>query len=173
MAPRLPQKPLRHHRSTLQLTEEQRLELDKMEHWHFLSVQIWTHDVGNFVTALFEILVFILAMFSMDITRNTPDWILKFGFECLKGHKSRWWIEQSSSSGTLWELHIIIVFMYTTLAIVVLSTIPYKYDRLVKSEKEIESEKKKEDKKEKKKQRKKYRSSRRLSMAKPDFELET
>ena len=50
-------------------------------------------------------------------------------------------------SGTLWELHIIIVFMYTTLTIIVLSTIPFKYDRFVKNEKEIKADKDKAKKK--------------------------
>ena len=38
---------------------------------------------------------------------------------------------------------VIIVFMYTTLAILVLSTIPYKYDRFKKSDAELAKEKSK------------------------------
>ena len=108
-----------------------------MEIWQFLSVQIWTHDVGNFIIALFELLVFVISMLSMDLTRNTPEFILSFAFECKIGTSSIWWIEKSVKSGTLWELHVIIIFMYTTLTIIVLSTIPFKYDRFVKTEKEV------------------------------------
>ena len=129
--------PLCHHHTNLKLTNEQITHLDEMEHWQFLSVQIWCHDVGNFVIALFEILVFIIAMVSMDFTKKTPPFLLEFAFECQLKTTSIWWIEKSIKSGTLWELHVIIVFMYTTLAIVVLSTIPYKYDRFMKTEKEI------------------------------------
>ena len=121
----------------MQLTEKQRQHLDEMEHWQFLSIQIWTHDVGNAVIALFELLVFFIAIFSMDWVENSPDWLQQFGFECKKGYDTIWWIEKSVKSGTLWELHIIIIFMYTTLAIIVLSTIPFKYDRFIKTEKEI------------------------------------
>ena len=140
-------RPLRHHKRNLKLTEEQLKYLDEMEHWQFLAVQIWSHDVGNFVTAIFELLVFFIAMFSMDYAGTSWELLLSFGFECEIGKDSIWWIEKSVKSGTLWELHIIIVFMYTTLAIVVLSTIPFKYDRFHKTEKEIEAEKKKAMKK--------------------------
>ena len=137
-----------------------------------MSVQIWTHDVGNFIISLFEILVFCLAMYSMDLTYGVPDFILDFGFECKIGHDSMWYVETSAQAGTLWELHIIIVFMYTTLAIIVLSTIPYKYDRLAKTEKELEKEEKARKKKEKKKSDKKNnRRSKRMSVAKADFKL--
>ena len=139
----------------MQLTEKQRQDLDEMEHWQFLSIQIWTHDVGNAVIALFELLVFFIAIFSMDWVENSPDWLQQFGFECKKGYDTIWWIEKSVKSGTLWELHIIIIFMYTTLAIIVLSTIPFKYDRFVKTEKEIKKEKIKAAKKHEKKLKKK------------------
>ena len=83
----------------------------------------------------------------MDYTKKSPDFLLQFGFECQIGSNSIWWIEMSVKSGTLWELHIIIVFMYTTLAIIVLSTIPFKYERFVKTEKELQAEKDKVNKK--------------------------
>ena len=141
----------------MQLTPDQRLQLDKMEQWQFLSTQIWTHDVGNFITSLFELFVFFIAIFSMDYTKHTPHFLLEFTFECKKGHPTIWWIEYSVKSSTLWELHTIIVFMYTTLAIVVMSTIPFKYDRFVKTEKEIAKDERKAKKKEAKRAEKKKR----------------
>ena len=143
-----------------------------MEHWQFLSVQIWTHDIGNFITSLFQFLVFFVALFSMDRTENTWDFILSFGFECEVGTTSRWYIETSPKASTLWELHIIIVFMYTTLAIIVLSTIPYKYDRLFITEKEKRGREAKDAKK-LAKLAKKRTSKREMvdNLASPDYNL--
>ena len=67
-----------------------------------------------------------------------------------------------------------IIFIYTTVSLIVLSTIPYKYDRFVKTEKEIEADAKKEEKNKKKKEkRKKNRKSKRvterLTTALPNF----
>ena len=60
------------------------------------------------------------------------------------------------------------------MSLIVLSTIPYKYDRFVKTEKEIEADAKKEEKNKKKKEkRKKNRKSKRvterLTTALPNF----
>ena len=55
----------------------------------------------------------------------------------------------------MWELHTIIVFMYTTLAIIVMSSIPFKYERFKKTPKEIENDEKKAKKKAKKRADKK------------------
>lgn len=74
--------PLRHHSSSLMLTEDQIDALDEMEQWQFLSVQIWTHDVCNFIISIFEILVFVLALFSMNWTAFSNQFILNFAFEC-------------------------------------------------------------------------------------------
>ena len=111
--------------------------------------------MGNFVTSIFEIAVFFLALFSMDATKISPDFILEFAFECKIGTKSIWWIEKSVKSSTLWELHTIIVFMYTTLAIIVMSSIPFKYERFKKTPKEIENDEKRAAKKAKKRAEKK------------------
>ena len=105
----------------------------------------------------------------MDYTKHTPHFLLEFGFECKIDHPTRWWVEYSAKSSTLWELHTIIVFMYTTLAIVVMSTIPFKYDRFVKTEKEIAKDeqkaKKKEAKRAEKKKRKKVAKLERLKQS--------
>lgn len=121
--------------------------------------------MGNFVISLFELFVFLAAIFSMDYTAHTPNFLLMFAFECEIGKTSVWWIEKSLKSSTLWELHIIIVFMYTTLAILVMSTIPYRYDRFIKSEKEIKKEEERAKKKaEKKAEKKALRRSERYKL---------
>ena len=66
-------------------------------------------------------------------------------------------------SSTLWELHVIIVMMYTTLAIVVMASIPYKYGRFKKTEKEIQQEEEKAKKKAQKKAIAKRKNVRRKS----------
>ena len=43
---------------------------------------------------------------------------------------------------TLFKLHFIVIFMYTMIFQIVLFIIPYKYDRLKKTEKEEKAEKK-------------------------------
>ena len=168
MPPLVAIKPLKHHKSNLNLTAEQRLQCDEMEQWKFLSVQIWIQNVGSFLIAFFELLVFFIAIFSMDFTRHSPNWIKNFGFMCKDGTDSIWWIHRSNSSGTLWELHIIICFLYTTLVIIILSTVPYKYDRFIKTKKEMRAEKKKARKKQKKAKKAK---SALVDIAKPDYNL--
>ena len=132
------------------------------------------HSVGVFIIAIFEILVFAVAVFSMDFTDHSGSFILLFGWECKKGDESVWWIGKTFKSGTTWELHFMIIFIYTTVSLIVLSSIPYKYDRFVKTEKEIKADAKKEEKAKKRKEerRKKRKSKRvtdRLTTALPDF----
>lgn len=121
-----------------------------MENWHYLSVQTRINTIGNWLVSLYGLLVFVISVFSMDFIKDIPAWITNYGFECLKGTTARWWIQRSVSSGTLWELQFLIVFMYTTVAVIVLATVPFKYNRLKLTEKE-----KKEDAKKKKKKQKK------------------
>ena len=121
-----------------------------MEHWHFLAMQIWIHNVGSFLVAVFEVLVFVVALFSMDYTAISGDFMKLFAFECKVGTSSVWWIGKTFKSGTTWELHFMIIFIYTTVSLIVLATVPYKYDRLKKTEEEIEHERKLEEKKKKK-----------------------
>ena len=47
---------------------------------------------------------------------------------------------------TLFKLHFIVIFMYTMIFQIVLFIIPYKYDRLKKTEKEEKAEKKRKAK---------------------------
>ena len=148
MAPIAPQKPLQHMKSTFELTASQLIELNEMEHWHFISMQIWVLTIGNMVMALFQFAVFGLAIFANDFdTETTSTLVTDFAFECKVGHSARWWIAKTSQSEMMYELHPIILHMYITLAMIVLNTVPFKYDRLYKTreEKEVERRKKKKD----------------------------
>ncbi len=60
----------------------------------------------------------------------------------------------------LWKFHFIVIFMYTTIFMIVLFKIPYKYDRIRKSKKEKQVDKKKRDKREKKRKKKSGNSTR-------------
>lgn len=151
--PRISVVPLKHHKSDLNITAEQIGELDAMEQWHYLSLQMWVNVIGHFIVALFQFFVFIIAIFSMDYVKNSPEFILQFGFECEIGHNHIWYIERSAKSSTLWELHILIVFMYSFITVLVLSVVPYKYNRLVKSESEMKADAEREEKSRKRKER--------------------
>ena len=60
-------------------------------------------------------------------------------------------------SMTLFKLHFIVIFMYTTLFAIVLFKIPYKYDRIRKTDAEKREEKKRRQKIREKKLRRKMR----------------
>lgn len=107
--------------------------------------------------ALFQFFVFFIAIFSMNYTKKSPEFIIQFGFECKIGDDKHWYINRSAKSSTLWELHIIIVFMYSFVTVLVLSVIPYKFNRLVKSESEMKADAEKAEKKRKRKERRKKR----------------
>lgn len=89
----------------------------------------------------------------MDYVRDSPDFVISFGFECKIGRPSDWYVKRSAKSATLWELHILIVFMYTFITVLVLSVVPYKYNRLYKSENERKLEAEREEKQEKRRER--------------------
>ena len=131
-----------------------------MEHWHFLSVQIWVLVIGNMVMALFQVLVYGLAVYTNDYADlvETHEFLLNFAFECMVGHPSRWWIAKSSQSEMMYELHPIILHMYVTLGMLVIATVPFKYDRLYKTRREKEAERKSKHKKKKEKDSKNQQS---------------
>ena len=69
--------------STYELSAEEIQELNEMEHWHFLSVQIWIWTLGNIVMSLFQAAVFWLAVWANDFSiETTPTFITNFAFEC-------------------------------------------------------------------------------------------
>ena len=112
------------------------------------------HVFTNLIVATWTLVVFVLAVWSTDFMViwgiRPPNWIAGFGFECLKGTTSRWWVEKTSSSNSLFDLHFMIIFMYSTIGIIVVNSIPLRYDRLVLSEKEKAKEKAAQEKKAKK-----------------------
>ena len=70
-----------------------------------------------------------------------------FEFMCAVDKKSIWFIEKGPLSMMLFKFHFIVIFMYSTVFIIVLFKIPYKYDRIRKTDSEKAAEKKKRSKK--------------------------
>ena len=86
---------------------------------------------------MFELLIFALGYFGSDygfkedkLNTKIYDFLKMFKFDCAVGRMSVWFIEHSPASMTLFKLHFIVIFMYTTLFMIVLFKIPYKYDRI-------------------------------------------
>ena len=65
---------------------------------------------------------------------------------------------------TLFKLHFIVIFMYTTIFIIVLWKIPYRYDRIIKTKQEKKAENKKRRKKRAKRLRNKVQMHEDLSV---------
>ena len=60
----------------------------------------------------------------------------------------------------LFKFHFIVIFMYTMTFSIVLWEVPYRYGRIMKTEKELEGEKKKRKKKKAKRRKKSGKTSR-------------
>ena len=80
-----------------------------------------------------------------------------FRFLCCGGLNSGsaiWFIDSAVPAMTLFKFHFIVIFMYTIIFTIVLYEIPYRYGRLMKTDKEIEADKKKRKKRRKKRDKK-------------------
>jgi len=113
---------------------------------------------------MFELLIFLIGFFGTDYDNGFFDGhqllnsIVQFlqekaKFLCKEGFKSRWFIDKSLYSMTLFKLHFIVIFMYTLIFQIVLFIIPYKYDRLKRTPAEKKADKKRRAKARKKKQK--------------------
>lgn len=144
------------------ISRRMRLRLFQMENWYYLSVQLRWFAIGSVLNSLYSLLVAFLSIMSMEMFEfNIPSFFLDFAFECEEGKKSVWWIHKTAMSETLYELHIVIIFISCMITTVVTYSVPYYYDRILKTEKELELDQKKRKRKLKKKQKKekKKRSS--------------
>ena len=89
--------------------------------------------------ALIEVAVFWLSFFSMDYGKvfhkeeQVPAFLLKFRFYCVKDHYTLWDTEVTPWAEILFTMHVIVIFMYSTINLMVLSTVPYKYNRFSKT----------------------------------------
>ena len=78
-------------------------------------------------------MTFLLAFYSMDSSSIFKDYVPKFfdsfRFYCLEKHYTRWETAVTPAAEILFTMHVIIIFMYSTINLMVLSTVPYKYNR--------------------------------------------
>ena len=80
----------------------------------------------------------------------TPsDFIKQFAFECSK-QITKWDMEDPNNQGfprmraeTNYTFHVIFIYLYSTLQLIVLSTIPDRYDRFMKTDKQKQIDKQK------------------------------
>ena len=135
-------------KSDLAIDCETRHKLNKKEQWHFCVLQQAWFIIAVLMTSLFELLIFALGYFGTDYagcddkTGTMCLIVTKFKFMCAVGATSTWYIENTAFSMTLFKLHFVVIFMYTTVFIIVLFKIPYKYDRISKTNKEKKADKK-------------------------------
>ena len=82
-------------------------------------------------------MTFLLAFYSMDshkvFGRKTPHLFNSFRFYCMEHDYSRWETGVSPAAEILFTMHVIIIFMYSTINLMVLSSVPYKYNRFSKA----------------------------------------
>jgi len=94
------------------------------------------------MTSLFELMIFGLGFFGTDYDgcKNSDETICKlltnFEFMCGVNRSSIWFVEKGPLSMMLFKFHFIVIFMYSTIFLIVLFKIPYKYDRIKKTKKE-------------------------------------
>ena len=78
-------------------------------------------------------MTFLLAFYSMDSSSIFKDYVPKFfdsfRFYCVEKHYTRWETGVTPAAEILFTMHVIIIFMYSTINLMVLSTVPYKYNR--------------------------------------------
>ena len=122
-----------YHRSCLKIDSNTRLELQRAEYWHFLSIQIRWNTIVTFLISFLEIMTFMLAFYSMDshkvFGRETPGLFQNFKFYCMGHDLSRWETGVTPAAEILFTMHVIIIFLYSTINLMVLSTVPYRYNR--------------------------------------------
>ena len=87
----------------------------------------------TFLISFIEVMTFLLAFYSMDSSSIFKDYVPKFfdsfRFYCLEKHYTRWETAVTPAAEILFTMHVIIIFMYSTINLMVLSTVPYKYNR--------------------------------------------
>lgn len=134
------------------------MALELKECWHFCMLQLGWFTIVVFLTSLFELSIFCIGFFGTDFASRNPTgtWstlMAAFEFECLVGTEDTWFVDKTPASMTLFKLHFIVIFMYTTLFMIVLFKIPYKYDRLQKTSQEKKADRSKRAKRRQRRRR--------------------
>jgi hypothetical protein len=98
---------------------------------------LWLFIVG-FLCALYEVLMGFLGIFFVDVWDDTLDWFI---LRCTPGIRGQ-------GHGTVWRadtgvadlfvtLHTVVIIMWSMIHYIVFFTIPYRYNRILKTDKEV------------------------------------
>lgn len=104
---------------------------------------LWLFIVG-FLCAIYELLIGFVGIFFFDINQDIAfdyDFIIK----CEKGywsngHLTVWDAKDSQRADLFITLHTVVIIMWSMIHFIVFFTIPYKYNRILKTDEEIEAE---------------------------------
>ena len=122
MNPQPNQRALPHHKSKLKVDRDTRLMLDNYEYWHFLSIQIRWVTIVTFMISLIEIVTFIICFYSMDFHKvfydSVPTFFHSFRFYCSDDNVSQWVTDVTPAAEILFTMHVIIIFMYSTMLLI-------------------------------------------------------
>ena len=152
-----PLKPESYMSSKYTIDDETRHRLNLLEKQRFCVLQLGWFTICVLLTSLFEVLIFILGFFGSDylsyLDRDSLyyEMFAPFKFTCVPDQSSHWYVDSSPASMMLFKFHFIVIFMYTMTFTIVLWEIPYRFNRLMKTDKELSAEKKKRKKKRTKK----------------------
>lgn len=120
------------------------------EYYHYLIIQLRWNTIVNFLIGFFGLVICIISYLSMDydLLNQYFDWnleprpfIAQFAFACSEKNDHFWDMEDKNNPGfpnmraeANFTCQVIYVYLYSTLQLIVLSTIPYRYDRFEKTE---------------------------------------
>ena len=95
---------------------------------------LWNSIIG-FLCGLYELMLGVIVVFILDFL-NLQEW---FGLKCIKGLTTlAVWDEPTKFPGEAFSvLHTVIIIMYSTLQYIVFYVIPFKFNRLKKTPKEV------------------------------------
>ena len=137
---------------TFGIDAETRKMLMDAEYYHYLTIQIRFNTIVSLMVSLFGFSVCLICILSMDYAEVNRRWhisftpskfLQEFAFECNENNDHYWNMEDAKNPGfpklraeTNFTCQVIYIYLYSTFQLIVLSTIPYRYDRFVKTEKE-------------------------------------
>ena len=136
------------------------------EKQRYCVLQLGWFTICVLLTSLFEVAIFFIGFFGSDYRQHLDQdkiwykFFCNFRFYCEDDSPSTWYVDTSTLSMMLFKFHFIVIFMYTMTFSIVLWEVPYRYGRIMKTEKELEGEKKKRKKKKAKRRKKSGKTSR-------------
>ena len=105
------------------------------EFWQYVRLQMLWNSIIGFLCGLYELMLGVIGVFILDFL-NLQEW---FGLKCIEGLTTlAVWDEPTKFPGEAFSvLHTVIIIMYSTLQYIVFYVIPFKFNRLKKTPKEV------------------------------------